>query len=96
MSWYISIESDREVTNETIRRILKKLPQRLKGPFNCSENDWGWSCATDIQKQEKEHDNNILQITGAGFTRDIGYGMAVTLAKLLRKEGHTVEVGEMY
>lgn len=90
MSWFIDITTDRPVDLDTARAIVADLPRELHGWLGASENPWGWSAATDIQRPV----DCCWRISGAGFSRPSSGYMADSLAARLRLRGYAVTVGE--
>ena len=86
MGWSIKLTADKEIAENDIDEIVNSDKYNYNDRFT-SKQSWGWSTRVDIHKPEK----NILRISGAYFSVELGEPAAENIKKLLEDKGYAIK-----
>jgi hypothetical protein len=89
MGWSIYIKTNKPVTDAVAKSFVAQLPKMYRGS---GEQEWGWSCAVDVQRPSRCHDRYGWYISGAWYSWKIAVPFATRLKRFLEKRGYTVMV----
>lgn len=91
MGWSITLNSNKEISEEEVDRIVEQLPGEflLGGFMEPSKQDWGWSTAIDISNPR----GAILNLSGSySMSGNIAEPMASYIKEKLEENGHSINI----
>jgi len=86
MSWTLSLQTDPNVTEEDLDKIIGGLPNNLKGFFGGFKEEWGWSTIVDILLPK----GSELTLSGAYFSSEAAPMVVKHLKQELEELGYRV------